>query len=198
MRLQSERSRKITRTTHRVASMGFVFMFNIFQKKLIEIQIEEYLIWKKAHGICIPEDTNRAFVKFCNKKDIRDIESDDVQKYHDYLKNVIQSDFPIYTAMKDVRCIFRYFKARKYEVVNPNLINEHGVLTKPTVGDIIGNMTKSKKVGRPPHIENIKKIKFLKDEGHLTFREIGAVMKKDVKTIYDQYHYQLPVEILAK
>ncbi len=178
---------------------GFVFMFNIFYKNLIEFQIEEYIEWKKARGVVIPEDTIRSFIKFCNKKDIRDIQNSDVENYFNYIKSIVNGNYGMITIMKDVRAIFRYFNARKYQVVNPNSINinEHGVLLVPTQYDRIGDMEKVKHIGRPFKMEDIKKIKILRDEAKLPWRAIALAMKKDVKSVYRSYHHKLPSELLA-
>lgn len=163
-------------------------MINFFQKNKIEYQIEEYIEWKQEKEHFPDLDTLKSFLKFCAKKDIRDIREVDVQNYYRYLDKKINTAFQMSCAMKEIRRMFRYFKARKYDVVNPNLVYEHRILIVPTESDTMDGM-KMLKVGRPPHIEDIRKIKTLRDKAKLSFREISRALGKDVKNIYYQYNY---------
>lgn len=50
-------------------------------------------------------------------------------------------------------------------------------------------MKKIDRRGRPVDMEMVKKVKFLKDNGDLTFREVAAIVKKDIKRVHQWYHY---------
>lgn len=47
-----------------------------------------------------------------------------------------------------------------------------------------------KKIGRPPMISEIKKAQELRAKG-LSFREIGKLLERDVKTIHDWVNYSV-------
>lgn len=69
----------------------------------------------------------------------------------------------------------------------PSLIkaNEYAMIKGMT------EMKAKRNRGRQPDVESIKKVKFLKDHAGLGLRQIARALQKDVKTIHEQYHYDL-------
>ncbi len=172
---------------------GFCVMnLKVFRVKTkIQVQSQEYITWKKERGVNVSENIDD-FIKYAKKESIENITPQDIQSYYHHLKATVNAKFFILMALKDIRVMLRWFKARKYNVVEPDIIGDTG-LTIDLEGDIIeDNMTVEKvKLGRPPKVALIKKVKSLRDINKLSFREISRVIKKDVSQVYVWYYYNL-------
>lgn len=161
-------------------------------KTKLQYQVEEYIAWKKERGIDVTTwGTISKFTEFnFAKKSIEEITPEDIQKYYEHIITTENTKYFIQLGMKDVRVMFRWFKARKYKVVEPDLIGEEG-LTIKSENAIIEDMTAMKRMGRPPKTKLIEKVKSLRDINKLSFREIARVVKKDVSQVHVWYYYDL-------
>jgi hypothetical protein len=159
-------------------------------KTKLQVQASEYVNWKKERGSNVAESI-ADFIEFVKKNSIEEVRPVDIINYYAHIKEKLDAKYFVNLAMKDLRVMFRWFKARKYDVIDPDIIGDNG-LTFELEGAIIPQMTETKRLGRPPKIEIIKKVKSLRDINKLSFREIARVVKKDVSQVHVWYYYELP------
>jgi arsenate reductase-like glutaredoxin family protein len=165
-------------------------MFTIFKVKTkLQYQVEDYLRHKKERGVDV-SDTIVTFVDYVKKCAVEEILPDDIQNFYLHLKEKENTKYFISQNMKDVRVMFRWFKARKHNVVEPDIIGEEG-LTNANINAIMEQMEAKVRIGRPPKVELIKKVKSLRDTNKLSYREIARVLRKDVSQVYVWYKYDL-------
>lgn len=168
----------------------YVMNFKFLRVKTkIQVQVEEYIAWKKIRGVSVSHNIHQ-FVNYLAKDSVEDIFPKDIQRYYHHLCEKENAKFFIHMAMKDVRVMFRWFKTRKYNVLEPDVIGNEG-LTFNLEDAIIDYMPKIKRMGRPPKVSLIEKVKSLRDINKLSFREIARVIKKDVSQVYVWYYYDL-------
>lgn len=181
-------SRESARPT---VTRGFCVMdLKFFRVKTkIQVQVEEYIAWKKSRGVNVSE-TLSEFIKYIQKEDIEAIRPEDIQRYYYRLKEIENAKYFIMLAMKDIRVMLRWFKARKHNVMDPDMIGNKG-LTFDLENAMIDDTMQIKKTGRPPKVALIKKVKSLRDINKLSFREIARVIKKDVSQVHVWYYYDL-------
>lgn len=128
------------------------------------------------------------FAKTVRKPRIEDICLEDIKSYYKAIVEPMNSRWRRESTMLMLRKFFRYNR-------RPNVLKASVILDNPLnfVGQnvIIQPMPEieKKKRGRKPDFEMIKKIKFLKDSGGLSMREVAAVVKKDLKNVHEMYHY---------
>lgn len=66
---------------------------------------------------------------------------EDLEIYREYLLRSYNGHFSIITGMKEVRCLLRYLKSRKYQCLNPDTISDEGfVLINEDSKSIIEDM----------------------------------------------------------
>lgn len=88
--------------------------------------------------------------------------------------------------MKKVRKFFRAHRGNN--ILNASLISDNPLksvvesVTMPIMEKKVEN-----KVGRPPNIEMIKKVKLLREDAKLSFRKIGAAIGKDSRQAFMWY-----------
>lgn len=171
-----------------------VMNFKFLQVKTkLQSQVEDYIAWKEKKGVDVDRyGTVSKFITYMKGKDsIEDIHKEDLQKYYEYVNTIENTKYFINETMKDIRVMYRWFKARRFNVVDPDIIGERG-LTVEAKSDTLDYMTEPKtRIGRPPKIELIKKVKSLRDINKLSFREIARVIRKDVSQVHVWYYYDL-------
>lgn len=159
-------------------------------KTKIQLQVEAYIAWKKSKGVTV-SDTIIDFIKYARKENIESINPRNIQNYYLSIKDVVEGKYFLQQAMKDIRVMFRWFKARKFHVIDPNIIGDKG-LTFELEDDILDSIMEEKpRIGRPPKVALINKVKSLRNINKLSFREIARVIRKDVSQVHVWYYYNL-------
>ncbi len=174
----------------RLALWILCFMFKLFyvEKKKIQIQFEEYASWKtKVSSFSRDKERVERFIKFIERDDIRHITIQDIIAYRNHLRSDEHGIYEVLEHMKAIRGFLRYFKARKYIYLDPNLAQ---IDIKEKNG-ILHDMPEFKRrIGRPANIELIKKVKELRNSG-LTYREIGKIVKHNPGRVHRAANYIL-------
>lgn len=174
---------------------GPCFMFNIFNlfkvRTKIEYQVDEYINWKATKSSLSAQEHRKIldlFLASFKYKDIKEITLKQVEKFRiDTLQT--KAVYSSMKAMQAVRCFLRYHS--KHIDINPEAVQDNNIdLSLVTRSAIIITMTE-KKLGRPPQIELIKKVKHLRDVQGLKFRTIAAEMNRGVSQIHVWYKYPL-------
>jgi hypothetical protein len=167
----------------------FVMIFFKIKTKL-QYQIEEYISYKEKFSYWSALEHKKVlndFVSRFNYTNISQIIIGDIQEVY----NDIRINATPYTAkkfMQAMRGFFRYFHANKVECLNPRLLEDGGVINLTDVGNsVIIPMMKRQKPGKRVNEELVRKVKFLKDQGNLSFRQIAKALRKDVKNVYTWY-----------
>lgn len=168
-------------------------MFKFFKiKTKLDIQVEEYLAWRSSRTYVSRTESITSFTKFIKHKSIEEVTLEDIHTYAQHIRSE-ETNYTVFLAMKDIRVMFRYFKARKYDVIDPNAIGDYD-LTEEAKSDIMKStmIAESKpKMGRPPQIGLIKAVKFNRDYKKMKFRDIASEMRRDVAQIHKWYKYDL-------
>lgn len=134
------------------------------------------------------QETLLEFARTVGKPRIEECTLEDIKGYYRAIVEPMNSRWRREDAMKSVR---KFFRANR----GSNILKASAITDNPLnfVGQnvIIEPMKKpeKKKRGRKPDFEMIKKVKFLKDSGGLTMREVAAIVKKDLKNVHEMYHY---------
>lgn len=186
-------SRELPRPTVR---RGFYVMWTIFRVKTkLETQIEEYVGWKAKFSEYKAKEHKDYLLtlrmSLPNRKEIREILLNDLQDFHDQISK-LNTPYTSMSHMKAVRGFFSYYWSKKQHAINPKLITDEGILElKPVVeNDIVPLMIK-RKPGRPKDIVFIKKVKTLRDQGHLSFRAIARAENTNPGNVHRAYHYDI-------
>ena len=142
-----------------------IIMF--IHKNRLSGQIKTFITYR-PHTIHIDEDDEKTlldFAKFCGKTDVSEITPLDVLRY-EYSLRTVYTQYQCQIKLTLIRALLRYFNFHR-------------------------NMPK-KKVGHPPRIDEIAKVKKLVDEGR-TFREVSEATGINISQIHRWYHYQIPM-----
>ena len=169
--------------------LGFFMFIRFKAKSKIQFQLEEYIEWKSRFSLYSAKMHNnvvKEFIKFSNLLDVREVKTDHIKKYEKYIINQI-TQYSFHGRMRAIRCFLRFH--RRWLDFNPNYILDDGLDLQKSLEQIsIDPMTEIRKQGRPFENKDLAlKIYKLRSKGDLTFRQIGTVLDKDVKTIYRLY-----------
>lgn len=171
----------------RLALKGFVLM--LFKEKTkIEYQLEEYIEWKSARCMFQGAQILSDFVYAFKYVDVKDITYDDLYTYKEKVQEKEVSMHTIELQLKTIRCFLRYFKARKYPVINPEWVQIDFVVEDGTIENM--KEIKREKVGRPVNEEAVKQVRFLKDKGGLSLNAIARAWQVDLAQVSRWYNYK--------
>lgn len=121
------------------------------------------------------------------KPRIEEITLEDIKGFYTSVVDLKNGQWERNSYMLAVRKFFRWHSVGIS--FRPNQITDNMSLDIVGDNDILEPMKKIERRGRPIDMEMVKKVKFLKDNGDLTFREVAAIVKKDIKRVHNWYHY---------
>lgn len=175
---------------------GLCFVMYIFKKKIF-VQIDIYLQSKEKHNQIISPEERQSLIslaKQCKRQEIGEITIDDLEQYRQYLYKKYQGQYYQIEVMKYIRCLFRYYARIGETNIIPESITEKGLFSLFSVvkSDILFDMKTTKKMGRPLDIKTAEKIRHLRDNAKLSFREIARALNKDVANVHRWYNYPMP------
>lgn len=178
------------------------FLYKAMNRSPIHLQLNSFFEWKAAFCPDVLEHKERLtlFVKTMKVEDACDIQHEQVTSYLNNLKSK-HTAYVVMSHMKTIRSFLNYSYRRGYRCINPKLIRikENGdIMVLKNVGEnarmVLPNMQKP--LGRPANVEYIEKVKLLKDQAKLSFRQIAKAINKDVSQVYVWYTY--PMDKLSK
>jgi hypothetical protein len=174
---------------------GLCFVMYIFKKKIF-VQIDIYLQSKEKHNQIVTAEERQAllsFAKQCKRQEIGEITIEDLQKYREYLSNKYPGQYSVICFMKYIRQFFKYYARIGETIIIPDSITEKGLFTLFSVvkSDILFDMKTPKKMGRPLDVKTAQKIRHLRDNAKLSFREIARALNKDVANVHRWYNYPI-------
>lgn len=177
---------------------GAFVMFNIFKVKTkFQLQVEEYVEFKGRSSPFIAEDQEkvlRDFMKEVQHTNISEVTLTDLEAYYSRISRG-STQWRIEEAMKALRAFMRFH--RRYTSIQAWQITGSGIKQKrPRLQSVVENviipqMTKRKKVGRPPNVAFIKEIKDLVDKRGLGIRAIARAKMMNPGNISRAYNYDL-------
>lgn len=152
-----------------------------FRKKEIDKQIESY---------GQDQETLKEFSRFIQKPTLQQITLEDIKLFYASVVDPNPSLFRRNETMKAVRKFFRHYRGEnilKADYIRDNPLN---VVVEY---DRIPVMQKEQKRprGRPANIKMIKKVKVLREDGELSFRQIGKAIGKDSRQAHMWYKASL-------
>lgn len=159
-----------------------------FRKKEIIKQIERYnKDWYEL----------REFAASVKRERIEEYTLEDIQSFY---KHILATRTP-FTAVKYMQVLRKFFRHyRGQNVLRADLIKDNP-LNSVDIKVIIPVMQKYQKgkPGRPKDLKSIQKVKLLREEGKLSFREIARALNKDLRQVYVWYNYKVekPVDSLS-
>ncbi len=178
---------------------GAFVMFKLFKvKKQIEIQLEEYIEFKARTSPFMAQDQKEIltiFIRDLKCVNVSQITQEQIEIYY----NKVSQSSTGYTTERTTQALRSFMRFHKVKTdIKPKHITNTGMeLQSVGKSDTIPPMNRPK-MGRPVNIELVKKVKALKDVGHLSYREISKVVKSpttgkpiDVKHVYQMYNYDL-------
>lgn len=177
------------------AVLRFMWIFKKRPPKPYVAQIEAYKLHREQRRILT--DTWSLEYLFARSKalSVEDLDYQQVKEHIQHLSDTTNSRALHGSEVTAIRCFLSFYKEKikfDYRLVQedmkePSLIkaNEYAMIKGMT------EMKAKRNRGRQPDVESIKKVKFLKDHAGLGLRQIARALQKDVKTIHEQYHYDL-------
>jgi hypothetical protein len=173
-----------------------------FKRKEIYNQIDTFVSWKSD---CISDVSAKSqkdilylFAEISKVGKIEEIDTFHINLFKDHVL-AEHSNYYLIRAMTALRCFLRYFRTRKIDCFNPIFITDRGMmekLVKIEKNDTMKGMKKA--VGRPKHVDKIKRTVFLKEKADLSFRQIASILKIDVKQVWRWYKYYQEERMLTK
>lgn len=157
------------------------------KKELIK-QIERY--GKDAHMLL-------EFAESVGRECMEEVCLSDVQAFYRQIW-ATRTPFTAIAYMQALRKFFRHHRGQN--VLKADLIKDNP-LNSVDINVIIPPMQKYQKgkPGRPKDLKSIQKVKLLREEGKLSFREIARALNKDLRQVYVWYNYKVekPVDTLS-
>lgn len=137
------------------------------------------------------------FARNVGKERIEECTLNDIQSFY---KHILATRTP-FTAVMYMQKLRKFFRQHRGEnVLSPDQIRDNP-LNSVDIKDIIPIMQKYQKgkPGRPKDLKSIQKVKLLREEGKLSFREIARALNKDLRQVYVWYNYKVekPVDTLS-
>jgi site-specific recombinase XerD len=139
----------------------------IFKKKTgLEEQIHHFILYKPRSVNMSAEDEEclLRFAKFIGKNDVSEITQHDVKAYIEYMRQNY-TGYQVLNQATAIRCLLRYYNFHR-------------------------NMPK-RKVGHPPKVEEITKVKKMVEEGY-SYRDIQEKTGLHLSHIHHWVHYKIP------
>lgn len=132
------------------------------------------------------QETLLEFARTVAKPRIEEVTMEDVKGYYRKVIEPMNSLWERTTTMKAVRKFFRYYRSEN--TLNPRWISDNPLETvELNVIMPFMQKTEKKKRGRPANVEMINKVKVLREQGQLTFRQIAAAIGEDVRQAHLWY-----------
>lgn len=159
-----------------------------FRKKELIRQIEKYN--KDRHTLLeFAENSKRDCIEQCTLNDIKA-----------FYRHIIATRTP-FTAIGYMQALRKFFRYYRGQNVLPAVLIKDNPLNSVDIKVIMPVMQKYQKgkPGRPKDLKSIQKVKLLREEGKLSFREIARALNKDLRQVYVWYNYKVekPVDTLS-
>lgn len=126
------------------------------------------------------------FTRSVGKPRIEDITLEDIKLYYKAVIDPMDSRFYREETMKKVRKFFREHRSKKCLRASEIRDNPFDCVVKSAIMEPMKKEIE-KKMGRPPNIEMIRKVKVMREDLKLSFRKIGAAVGKDSKQAFMWY-----------